>query len=98
MAERFKWMIRLILGKYCAGDYIRLGRELVNPHFWNGIVKRKFNHIGNKYHLEIPNFENIGANLVLSHPSCITVNPAAIIGKNCVLFKNVTIGSVRSGK
>ena len=32
------------------------------------------------------------------HASGITINPKAIIGKNCVLFKNVTIGSVRSGK
>lgn len=50
------------------------------------------------YHLEIPNFKTIGRNLVLAHPSGITVNPQAIIGDDCVIFKNVTIGSIRSGK
>ncbi len=47
--------------------------------------------------MEIPNFTNIGENLVLAHPYGITVNPEAIIGKNSVIFKNVTVGSVRSG-
>lgn len=61
-------------------------------------LQRKFSRIGIRYHLEIPNFKDIGENLVLAHPSGITVNPAAVIGKNCTIFKNVTIGSVRSGK
>ncbi len=41
---------------------------------------------------------NIGEGLVLSHASSITVNSRAVLGKNCVLFKGCTIGSVRSGK
>lgn len=61
-------------------------------------LRRKFAHIGQIYHLEIHNFQNIGKNLVLGHPSGITVNSGAIIGDNCVIFKNATIGSVRSGK
>ena len=61
-------------------------------------LRKKFKRIGVKYHLEIENFENIGENLLLAHPSGITVNPNAHIGRNCVLFKNATIGSVRSGK
>ena len=40
----------------------------------------------------------IGEGLQLVHPYNITVNPQAKIGKNCVLFKGCTIGSVRSGK
>lgn len=41
---------------------------------------------------------NIGKRLVLSHAWGITVNPRAIIGDDCVLFKGCTIGSIRSGK
>lgn len=48
--------------------------------------------------MEILNFKTIGKNLVLAHPSGITVNPKAVIGDDCVIFKNVTIGSIRSGK
>lgn len=36
--------------------------------------------------------------MVLDHPSGITVNLKATIGDDCVIFKNVTIGSIRSGR
>lgn len=41
---------------------------------------------------------NIGEGLVLAHPWGITVNSRAVLGRNCVLFKGCTIGSIRSGK
>ncbi len=82
---------------YCPNDYVVLGRKISKLN-GSRFLRYKFNRIGDKYHLEIPNFENIGDNVVLAHPSGITVNPRAVIGENCVLFKNVTIGSVRSGK
>lgn len=34
----------------------------------------------------------------MGHPRNITINSRAIIGDSCVVFKNVTIGSIRSGK
>lgn len=64
----------------------------------NRFAKKQFEKIGLIYHLEILNFKTIGKNLVLAHPSGITVNPKAVIGDDCVIFKNVTIGSIRSGK
>lgn len=89
--------IRLFFGMYCPDYYIIIGRYL--SHNFGGVfLRRKFAHIGQIYHLEIHNFQNIGKNLVLGHPSGITVNSGAIIGDNCVIFKNATIGSVRSGK
>lgn len=95
--HRVKTFIRLLLGIYTANDYIRLGRYLAEGGT-SKFVKKKFERIGVVYHLEIPNFKTIGRNLVLAHPSGITVNPQAIIGDDCVIFKNVTIGSIRSGK
>lgn len=41
---------------------------------------------------------SIGGGLVLAHGRNITVNSKAKLGRNCVLFKGCTIGSVRSGK
>lgn len=95
--NKIKIFIRLLLGVYTANDYIRLGRHLSRGGT-NGFFKKKFEQIGIVYHLEIPNFGTIGKNLVFAHPSGITVNPKTIIGDDCVIFKNVTIGSIRSGK
>lgn len=47
--------------------------------------------------IDIPFGENIGEGLVLAHGWGITVNSRAVLGKDCVLFKGCTIGSVRSG-
>lgn len=57
------------------------------------LKKRLFN----RYGLEIDS-PNIGAHFIMGHPLNITVNSRAIIGNDCVVFKNVTIGSVRSGE
>lgn len=42
--------------------------------------------------------ENIGEGLELGYGWGITINSRAIIGRDCVLFKGCTIGSIRSGK
>lgn len=47
--------------------------------------------------IEIRFGQNIGEGLVLAHGWGITVNSRAVLGKDCVLFKGCTIGSVRSG-
>lgn len=47
--------------------------------------------------IEIRFGRNIGEGLVLGHGWGITVNSRAVLGRNCVLFKGCTIGSVRSG-
>lgn len=99
-----KMLLRLLLGIYSANDYIVIGRKLSKKSLRGGrgliktFLKWKYACIGEQYNLEISNFDNIGENLVLAHPSGITINPRAVIGDNCVIFKNATIGSVRSGK
>lgn len=40
----------------------------------------------------------IGAGLTFAHFSCIIINGAAIIGKNCTIYQGVTIGSIRGKK
>lgn len=48
--------------------------------------------------IELEYSDNIGEGLVLAHPWGITVNSRAVLGRDCVLFKGCTIGSIRSGK
>ncbi len=49
-------------------------------------------------HIEISPDCKMGGGLYIGHPYCITVNPKAIIGKNCNIHKGVTIGQENRGK
>lgn len=49
------------------------------------------------YMTELSDATNIGAGLYLGHPYGITINPRAIIGRNCNLHKGVTIGQENRG-
>lgn len=55
-----------------------------------------YKRLSKKNGLEIES-SNIGKGLYIGHPYCITVNPKAIIGKNCNLHKGVTIGQENRG-
>lgn len=52
----------------------------------------------NKYHLDFSVNNQIGEGLYFGHPVCITINPNAVIGKNCNIHKGVTIGQENRGK
>ena len=81
-------------------DYIELGRILSDKKvnlFRRFLLQNRFKRLGVKYGIEIPNFANIGKELVLAHPYAITVNPKCKLGNNIVLFKGCTIGSIRGG-
>lgn len=83
---------------------------LLSGEFWgrlstrsrNQFVKRIAARISKRLLLrrgiELEYNDNIGEGLVLAHPWGITVNSRAVLGKDCVLFKGCTIGSIRSGK
>ena len=67
----------------------------------------KFSLLLNKYQLKrirekmfIEVFEQcqIGEGLYIGHPYCITINPRAIIGKNCNIHKGVVIGQENRGE
>ena len=55
-------------------------------------------HMQTKYGLELGRGFNIAPGLYLGHAYGITVNPNAIIGKNCNLHKGCTIGQENRGK
>ena len=50
-----------------------------------------------RYGLEVPWRAKIGPGLYLGHAFGITVNPAAVVGRNCNLHKGVTIGQENRG-
>lgn len=46
---------------------------------------------------DIPVTAKIGGGLLLPHPNGVVVHPDAVIGPNCLLFQQVTVGAVGSG-
>ena len=51
----------------------------------------------NRSHIEISSSSKIGEGLYIGHAYCITVNPKAVIGRNCNIHKGVTIGQENRG-
>ena len=54
-------------------------------------------HYKEKYGLEISYVNKIGAGFYLGHAFNITINPDAVIGKNCNVHKGVVIGQTNRG-
>jgi serine O-acetyltransferase len=46
---------------------------------------------------DIPVTARIGGGLLLPHPNGIVIHPDAVIGPNCLLFQQVTVGSIDPG-
>jgi len=46
---------------------------------------------------DIPLNSNLGGGLLITHPNGIVIHPKAIIGPNCLIFQQVTIGSRDGG-
>lgn len=43
---------------------------------------------------DIPLDVNIGGGLLIPHPNGIVIHPKAVVGPNCLIFQQVTIGTV----
>lgn len=61
---------------------------------WRFLRKKMQAHYG----LEIPGYATIGEGFYIGHAYGITVNPDAVIGRNCNIHKGVTIGQENRGK
>ncbi len=61
---------------------------------WRFLRKKMQVHYG----LEIPGKATIGEGFYIGHAYGITVNPDAVIGRNCNIHKGVTIGQENRGK
>ena len=76
--------------------YFRKTQEAHNP-ILKLLYKFMFVYYRNKNHIEMSSDMKIGEGLYVEHPFCITINPAAIIGKNVNIHKGVTIGQENRG-
>jgi serine O-acetyltransferase len=69
---------------------------------WIGIIPRKIMGIRYRFWSVISGADialncRIGGGLLLPHPNGIVISSSAIIGVNCLIFQQVTIGTRRSG-
>jgi serine O-acetyltransferase len=65
-----------------------IGRKIavIRHHFWSAISGA-----------DIPLNVQIGGGLLIPHPNGIVIHPAAVIGANCLIFQQVTIGDAGGG-
>lgn len=88
-----------ICGIWNGPDLIALGRKMSAARGLRRLLLQiRYERLCLRLNVEIPNFDNIGESFVLAHPFAIVVNPAAVIGKHCTIYKGVTIGSIRNGR
>lgn len=78
----------------------RYFRKLQSNHIFilKIIYKIIFKYYKNKNLIELHENTVIGEGLYIGHPTCITINPNAILGKNVNIHKGVTIGQENRGK
>lgn len=60
--------------------------EVIKYRFWSAITGA-----------DIPLNSKIAGGLLLPHPNGVVIHPDAIIGPNCLIFQQVTIGSGNNG-
>jgi serine O-acetyltransferase len=58
---------------------------------WMAVLRHRFWSVVTG--AEIPINANIGGGLLIPHPNGIVIHPAAVIGPNCLIFQQVTIGT-----
>jgi len=82
-------------------DYQRMllkRREASVAYAWTFSLRSKFAVIRHRFWSvitgsDIPLNANLGRGLLLPHPNGIVIHPDAIIGPNCLIFQQVTIGT-----
>ena len=89
------WKHMLISHELCYLRYLRK-RQAAKSHFARRIYGLRQILFDRKYGLSILS-DHIGDGLFIGHGHGINVHPSAVIGKNCNLNKNVTVGESMRG-
>ncbi len=96
-----KEILKKDLARYAWGKMPRVQKYYRKCQTSTGITKIFYRflhrHYSRKSHIEIFPKCSIGEGLYIGHPYCITINPAAVIGKNCNIHKGATIGTENRG-
>lgn len=69
------------------GSYLKRVVAVLRHRFWSMVTGA-----------DIPLGTQIGGGLLLPHPNGIVIHPKAVIGPNCLIFQQVTIGTVDTRK
>lgn len=84
-----------------AFKYMFFFRKLSNTHnhsfFWF-LYRIILRHYSYKYGYQIPRNATIGEGFYIGHFGTIVINERAVIGRNCNISHNVTIGQTNRGK
>lgn len=69
---------------YQRGNFVTRRVAVARHTFWSAVTGA-----------DIPVNANLGGGLLLPHPNGVVIHPHAVIGPNCTIFQQVTIGTGR---
>lgn len=74
--------------------------DTIRPRLLRGVLDRiylgLYRYIRNQYTIELPRTTKVGRRLILGHSGSIVIHFASIIGDDCMIRQNVTIGAASS--
>lgn len=78
--------------KFCCQKYIDLISNKRNGIYIRVPVFILKNILHKKYSIIIGSCAQVGTGIVLPHPQCIVIGSNVVIGNNCIIYHDVTIG------
>lgn len=78
---------------YRIGHWIHVRREGILRNIAFRFYLIMYRYVRNQYGIELPATASVGRRLLLGHQSGIVIHPYAVIGDDCMIRQNVTIGS-----
>lgn len=71
--------------------------DTVRPRFFRAVLDRiyvaMYRYVRNQYTIELPRTTKVGRRLIIGHSGSIVIHFASIIGDDCIIRQNVTIGA-----
>ena len=77
---------QVLVGKRGLVVFLRRRMLVLRHRFWSAVTGA-----------DVPLNAQIGGGLLIPHPNGIVIHPGAVIGPNCLLFQQVTIGATERG-
>jgi len=78
--------------------YLRMAKNNKKFTFKGAIARFFIIRLGYKYGYQIDFEAQIGKGFYIGHYGCVVVAPQAVLGENCNISHNVTIGGIYSGR
>jgi serine O-acetyltransferase len=65
------------------------------PLRWYAVLRHRIWSIATG--ADVPLISNVGGGLLIPHPNGVVIHPNAVVGPNCLIFQQVTLGTLASG-